>query len=106
MPFNRPEQSASADAAAPARAPLTVEQKAQVHALHSVRDDLVADAKSWARQLVELVSMSWRAEHSGGSARRELPMELAGSWHISQLTAERWLSEAERFHDALPLSLE
>ena len=104
MPFNRADQEPSDDAA-PVRPPLPAEASAQVDSLGAVRDDLVADAQSWARQLTEIAALAWRAEKAGGSALRELPMELAGSWHISQLTAERWIGEAERFRDALPFTL-
>lgn len=105
MPFDRLDSDASADAA-PVRPPLPAMGKAQVDSLHAVRDDLIADAQSWARQLTEIATMAWRAQKAGGSALPELPMELAGSWHISQLTAERWIGEATRFRDALPLTLQ
>ncbi|TAL14942.1 MAG: HNH endonuclease [Frankiales bacterium] len=105
MPFDRADQEPSPDAA-PVRPPLSAESSAQVDSLQAVADDLAADARSWARQLTEIATMAWRAQQAGGSASRELPMELAGSWQISQLTAERWIGEAERFRDALPLTLE
>lgn len=105
MPFDRADQEPSDDAA-PVRPPLSPESSAQVGSLLQVRDDLVADAQSWARQLTEIATMAWRAQIAGGSALRELPMELAGSWQISQLTAERWIGEAERFRDALPCTLQ
>ncbi len=104
MPFDRAEQEPSDDAA-PVRPPLSDLPKAQVDSLGAVRDDLISDAQSWARQLTEIATLAWRAQMAGGSALRELPMELAGSWHLSQLTAERWIGEAERFRDALPLTL-
>lgn len=78
---------------------------AQVASLDAVRDRLVADAQSWATQLQELSALAARAERAGTQVRRTLALELAGSWQIGQLTAERWVSEAERFHDALPMTL-
>ncbi|TAL23203.1 MAG: HNH endonuclease [Frankiales bacterium] len=104
MPFDRADRDEPV-AAAPVRPPLSVGERAQVDSLRAVRDDLAADARSWAHQLTEIAALAWRAQQAGGSALRELPMELAGSWHISQLTAERWIGEAERFTDALPLTL-
>ncbi len=37
--------------------------------------------------------------------RRFLPLELAGSLRVGQLTASRWLDEAERYAAALPVTL-
>jgi hypothetical protein len=84
---------------------LSPEKLAQVASLDAVRDRLVADARSWAAQLEQLSALAARAERAGPQVRRTLSMELAGSWQVGQLTAERWLGEAERFHDALPLTL-
>src|SRR5688572_27604864 len=84
---------------------LSPEDAAQVASLDAVRDRLVADARSWAAQLEELSALAARAERAGPQVRRTLAMELAGSWQVGQLTAERWLGEAERFVDALPLTL-
>jgi hypothetical protein len=84
---------------------LSPQDRAQVASLGRVRERLVDDARSWAAQLCELSALAARAEQSGAQARRTLPLELAGSWQISQLTAERWLAEAERFADALPVAL-
>jgi hypothetical protein len=78
---------------------------AQVAALDAVRERLVGDARSWAAQIDELTGIALRAEQGGAQVRRTLALELAGSWRIGQLTAERWLAEAERFVDALPLTL-
>ncbi|TAL24429.1 MAG: hypothetical protein EPN99_02895, partial [Frankiales bacterium] len=88
MPSERADRDEPV-AAAPVRPPLSAGEQAQVDSLRAVRDDLVADARSWAHQLTEIAALAWRAQQAGGSALRELPMELAGSWHISQLTAER-----------------
>lgn len=50
--------------------------------------------------------LAQRAEQSGHDGdRRFLALELAGSWRISQLTAARWVDDAERFHAALPGTL-
>ena len=70
-----------------------------------MRESLVADARSWAAQLAELSCLAARAERAGAQVRRTLALELAGSWQISQLTAERWVAHAERFYDALPQTL-
>jgi hypothetical protein len=78
---------------------------AQVAALDAVRERLVGDARSWAAQIDELTGIALRAEQSGAQVRRTLALELAGSWQIGQLTAERWLAEAERLAGALPLTL-
>ena len=108
MPFNRADELASVDAEPldeTALPPLSELSRAQVDALGTVRASLQAEAKAYAVQLAELAALGWRAQQAGGSARRSLPMELAGSWQISQWTAERWLSEAEWFTGALPLTL-
>ncbi|TAL20264.1 MAG: HNH endonuclease [Frankiales bacterium] len=108
MPFNRAEQLASVDAepldesVLPRLSELS---QAQVDSLGAVRASLQADAKAYAVQIAELSALGWRADRAGGGARRSLPLELAGSWQISQWTAERWLSEAEWFTAAVPLTL-
>jgi hypothetical protein len=84
---------------------LSPRDAAQVAALDAVRERLVADARSWAAQLDELTGIALRAEQDGAQVRRTLALELAGSWRIGQLTAERWLAEAERLAGALPLTL-
>jgi hypothetical protein len=84
---------------------LSPEDAAQVAALDEVHALLVADAKSWAARLQHASGLALRAERAGAQARRTLALELAGSWQIGQLTAERWLYEADRFQDALPLTL-
>jgi hypothetical protein len=78
---------------------------AQVASLDAVAGDLQADARSWGRQLGQLAALAARAEQAGAQTRRTLALELAGSWRVSQLTAEKWLAQADRFHDALPLTL-
>jgi hypothetical protein len=84
---------------------LSPQEAAQVASLEAVRERLVADARSWAAQLGELSALSARAQQAGAQVRRTLALELAGSWQVGQLTAERWLAEAERFYDALPQTL-
>jgi hypothetical protein len=84
---------------------LSAADAAQVASLDAVRDGLVAEAKGWAARIGELSALAARAERAGPQTRRTLALELAGSWQVSQLTAERWVAEAERFHDALPLTL-
>lgn len=84
---------------------LSLEDAAQVASLDAVRHGLVAEAKTWAARIGELSALAARADRAGAQTRRTLALELAGSWQISQLTAERWLAEAERFYDALPLTL-
>ena len=78
---------------------------AQCASLDRTRELLVADARSWAAQLDELQALAVRAEAAGPQVRRTLSLELAGSWQIGQLTAERWLAEACRFAEALPRTL-
>ena len=84
---------------------LSPEQLAQAGSLDVVSDRLRADARSWATQLEQLSALAARAEKQGLQVRRTLALELAGSWRIGQLAAERWLYEAGRFYDALPLTL-
>ncbi len=78
---------------------------AQVHSLDAVRAGLVAEARLWAARIAELSALSARAERAGAQVRRTLALELAGSWQVGQLTAERWVAEAERFVEALPRTL-
>ena len=78
---------------------------AQCASLDGVRELLAADARSWAAQLVELQALAVRAEAAGVQVRRTLSLELAGSWQVGQLTAERWLAEACRVVEALPRTL-
>ena len=84
---------------------LSPDDAAQVASLEAVRGGLVAEARAWAARIGELSALTTRAERAGTQTRRTLALELAGSWHLSQLTAERWVAEAERFHEALPLTL-
>ena len=84
---------------------LSPEQAAQVRSLDAVHAALVAEAKSWAARIAELSALAARASKAGAQTRRTLALELAGSWKVGQLTAERWIAEAERFYDALPLTL-
>lgn len=73
--------------------------------LDAVRALLEADARSWAAQLSEFSALAARAAVAGAQTRRTLALDLAGSWDVGQLTAERWLAEAEWFVEALPLTL-
>ena len=84
---------------------LSPEQAAQVRSLDAVHAALVAEAKSWAARMAELSALAARASRAGAQTRRTLALELAGSWKVGQLTAERWIAEAERFYAALPLTL-
>jgi len=84
---------------------LSAEDVAQVRSLDAVRASLIADARSYAAQIAELSALAARAERGGSQVRRTLPLELAGSWQISQLTAENWLLQAQRYVEALPLTL-
>ena len=77
----------------------------QCASLDGVRELLAADARSWAAQLGELQALAVRAEAAGAQVRRTLSLELAGSWQVGQLTAERWLAEACRVVEALPRTL-
>ena len=78
---------------------------AQCASLDRTRALLEADARSWAAQQVELQALVVRAEADGAQARRTLPLEVAGSFQVGQLTAERWLVQAARVVEALPRTL-
>ena len=84
---------------------LSPAERAQNASLDAVHDGLVEQAKAWAARIAELTALSRRAEQAGAQTRRTLPLELAGSWKIGQLTAERWLAEADRMVQALPRTL-
>jgi len=84
---------------------MSPQEAAQVASLDFVAEKLRADAMSWAEQLGEFSALAARAERAGAQTRRTLALELAGSWRVSQLTAERWLSEAQWFANALPGTL-
>src|SRR5687767_14256160 len=84
---------------------LSPEQAAQVASLDAVHGSLVAEAQGWAARIEHCSALAARADKAGPQTCRTLALELAGSWKVGQLTAERWVAEAERFHDALPLTL-
>jgi hypothetical protein len=65
-------------------------EAAQNAALDDGRAVLVLDAVAWTAQMDRLVEMVRGAERAG--ERRYLPMELAGSWQLGQITASRWLA--------------
>ena len=80
--------------------------RAQLAGIDAVENTLAADARSWAAQLTQLASLRERSRaHPDPMDLRFLPIELAGAWRISQITATRWLDDAERFRQALPLTL-
>ncbi len=74
---------------------------AQVGVLDGVQAELQDQARSWGRRIRLL--QTWRALPSPGERFDQL--ELAGSWHISQTTATRWLDEAARLTSCLPATL-
>ena len=79
---------------------------AQIAGLYAVQALLMVEAKAWAAriaQLNELAALSERQQRAGVPQFRAL--ELAGSWNVGQVTAERWLGEADRFATALPITL-
>lgn len=81
--------------------------RAQLAGIDTVAAALAADARSWAAQLTQLAGLMERsAAHPDANDARFLPIELAGAWRTSQLTATRWLDEAERISAALPMTLE
>jgi hypothetical protein len=81
--------------------------RAQVAGIDAVDGALADDARSWATQLIHTAALAKRSEaHPDPNDARFLPMELAGAWRISQLTANRWLTDAERFSEALPMTLD
>ncbi len=70
-------------------------------------DRLRAEAQSLAgrvRALVELVALSEAPDEPG--ERRFLELEVAGSFSVGQVTAGRWLAEADRYAAALPITLD
>lgn len=69
--------------------------------LDGVQVELEAQARSWGRRVRLL--QRWIGLQSDGERFDQL--ELAGSWHISQLTATRWLDESERLTTCLPSTL-
>jgi hypothetical protein len=74
--------------------------------LDASAESLRADARSLAarvRALHELIALSEHPDEPG--ERRFLELEVAGSCRVGQLTAGRWLGEAERYVTALPLTL-
>ena len=75
-------------------------------ALDEMSELLREQARGWARQLrqVQLLAHLSRSAAASGVAQFA-QLEMAGSWQVSQLTATRWLWEAQRLHDALPRTL-
>jgi hypothetical protein len=74
--------------------------------LDASTESLRADARSLAarvRALHELIRLSEDPYEPG--ERRFLELEVAGSMRVGQLTAGRWLGEADRYVTALPLTL-
>ena len=63
-------------------------------------------ARAWAvrvRLLLELDDLSSLGAKAGGALFG--PLEMAGSWNVSQITATRWQAEAVRLSEALPRTL-
>lgn len=82
------------------------DSSAQQALLEGCVDGLRAEAQTLAarvRALVELTGLS-ESPHEPGE-RRFLELEVAGSFSVGQVTAGRWLTEADRFTCALPLTL-
>jgi hypothetical protein len=81
--------------------------RVQLEGIDVVDRALADDARSWAAQLTHMAALAKRSEaHPDSNDARFLPMELAGAWRISQLTADRWLTDAERFTEVLPMTLD
>ena len=79
---------------------------AQHSLLDGCVDGLRAEDRSLAtrvRALVELTGLS-ESPHEPGE-RRFLELEVAGSLSVAQVTAGRWLAEADRYTCALPITL-
>ena len=79
--------------------------------MNAVLDDgleaLREQARAWGaevRRVQALMAASKRAQKAG--VPQFLHLEMAGSWRISQATAQRWMMEADRFDEALPRTLE
>ncbi len=75
--------------------------------LDAVAEDLRQDARSLARRVRHLagLSQSSRAADPATGQHRFLELEFAGSLRVGQLTATRWLHEADRYLTALPRTL-
>jgi hypothetical protein len=81
--------------------------RAQLAGIDAVDEGLAADARSWAAQLHTIIALAQRsAACPDPMDARFLVMELAGAWRISQLTAGRWVTDAERIGQALPITLQ
>lgn len=79
---------------------------AQQALLDGCVERLRAEARSLAgriRALVELTALSMAPDEPG--ERRFLELEVAGSFAVGQVTAARWLHEADRYACALPVTL-
>jgi hypothetical protein len=78
-------------------------QAAQGAALDAMTELLREQARGWARQLRVLQELDDLAVLGAAAGRAQFPqLEMAGSWQVSQLTASRWMWEAQRFAEALP----
>src|SRR3712207_4531365 len=63
-------------------------------------------AKAWAARLRLLQRLDDLSSLGAKAGVAQFPqLEMAGSWHVSQITATRWQAEAARFAEALPRTL-
>jgi hypothetical protein len=106
----RPVDAASGDPSSDAEAEISPELAAAVAAMNAELDAGVAAAKAeaqaWAAQVrrVTALQAAARAAEAAGMPQF-LHLDIAGSWRVSQHTATRLMNEADRFTEALPLSL-
>jgi len=89
---------------APARPP---REAAHDAALDAMTDLLREDARAWARKVRRLVELDDLVAVGAKAGRAQYPqLEMAGSWNVSQITADRWQQDALRLTVALPRTLE
>jgi hypothetical protein len=66
----------------------------------------VADAQAWAAQIRRVTALQEAVRQAEKAGMPQYPqLDIAGSWRISQHTAARLMHEADRFVEALPLTL-
>ena len=88
---------------APSRPPRDVAHEA---ALEAMTELLREDARAWARKVQTLVVLDDLVALGVKAGQAQYPqLEMAGSWNISQITADRWQQDALRLTIALPRTL-
>jgi hypothetical protein len=75
-------------------------------ALDAMAELLRADARAWAERVRRLVELDDLVSIGAAAGSAQFPqLEMAGSWQVSQITADRWLDQALRLSVALPRTL-